>query len=388
MIEPTATPPRGANGRIDRLTWVVSGLLLIAVFYTLYFGYEFFMPAAAAIILALVLSPVVAALARVRVPRPVGALLVLAILVATLGVGFLQLATPAAEWIENAPRALEELERKLLPVKRSVEQVQEAAQEVEKATQVGPTATTGGRAEPVPVVVSPRSMLDRVFGGFQQTVLHLGFCVVFAYFLLAYADVFQEKLINALPRVQQKKQAMAVTRQIANDVSGYLFAITLINIGLGATVGIGLHLVGLPNALLWGVMVAILNYIPYFGFLVGIAVIFLVGLTNFETLTEALFGPAIYLLCSVIESEFLTPALLGRRLVLNPAIIFLVVVFWGWFWGIAGALLAVPFLIVLKGISNYFAPLATFGELLSGRRTAENGNGAGEPVPEPARRPR
>jgi predicted PurR-regulated permease PerM len=107
----------------------------------------------------------------------------------------------------------------------------------------------------------------------------------------------------------------------------------------------------------------------------------MVGLQNFDTLTQALLGPGIYLLLNGLENQFVTPALLGRRLVLNPAIIFVSVIFWGWFWGIAGALLAVPFLIVIKGISNHFSPLRAFGEVLSGRRNGQAGNGQATVVP-------
>jgi predicted PurR-regulated permease PerM len=366
------TKSRKTNGRVDGLTWVVSALLVVAVFYSLYFAYEFFMPLAVGIVLALVLSPVVGFASRWRVPRTISSALVLAALVAILVTTFAQLAQPATQWIEQAPTLLTTIERKLMPVKRGVEQVKEAAEGVEKATEVAPKP---GAEAPVAVVVKPPSMLSRLFGGFQRTVLHLGICIIFAYFLLAYADVFQEKLINTLPRVQQKKQLLAVVQQVERDVSSYLFAITLINIGLGVTVGLGMHLLGLPNAALWGVMAFLLNFIPYFGLAVGLTVVFLVGLTNMETLSEALIAPGIYLLANGIENQFITPSLLGRRLLLNPAVIFVMVIFWGWFWGIAGALLAVPILIVLKGISNYFAPLNAFGELLSGRRAADNGDG-------------
>jgi predicted PurR-regulated permease PerM len=371
------TEPAGkADRRLELVAWAAGGLLLIAIFFALYVGYDFFMPFAGGIVLALVLSPIVGFLARHRVPRTVGAFLVLALIVTGLTGAFVQLAAPTADWIQNAPRILSQIERKLLPVKRSVENVKEAAEDIEKAAQVG--GQSNSRTAPVPVTISPPSMLARIFGGFQSTVLHLGICVIFAYFLLSYADLFQEKIIESMPRVQQKRQVLAVTKQIESDVSGYLFAITLINITLGLGVGIGMHLIGLPNAALWGVMAAVLNFIPYFGLAVGLLVVFIVGLQNFETFTEALAGPGIYLLLNGLENQFITPSLLGRRLLINPAIIFVCVIFWGWFWGIAGALLAVPFLIVLKGIANHFAPLHAFGELLSGRSNGPNGNGNGK----------
>jgi predicted PurR-regulated permease PerM len=363
------TKARKTNGRVDGLTWAVSALLVIAVFYSLYFAYEFFMPFAVGIVLALVLSPIVGFASRYRIPRTLSSALVLAALVAILATAFMQLAQPATQWVEDAPKLLSTIERKLLPVKRGVEQVKEAAENVEKATEVAPKA---GTEAPVSVVVKPPSILSRLFGSFQRSLLHLGICVIFAYFLLAYADIFQEKLINTVPRIQQKKQVLAVVQQVERDVSSYLFAITLINLGLGLAVGFGMYALGLPNAALWGAMAFLLNFIPYFGLAVGLTIVFLVGLTNMETLGEALIAPGIYLLANGIENQFITPSLLGRRLLLNPAVIFVCVIFWGWFWGIAGALLAVPILIVIKGASNYFEPLNAFGELLSGRRPTDD----------------
>jgi len=359
---------------VGGLTWAVSGLLVIAAFYTLYFAYDFFMPFAGGIVVALVLSPIVSFLCRFHIPRTLSAAVILAVLVVSFSSAFIQLAGPAAEWIQTAPTLLSNVERKLLPIKKSVQDVKKAAAEVEKAADVTPDK---GKSAPMAVMVTPPSMLTRFVGGFQHTVLHLGICVIFAYFLLSYADVFQEKIIDASPRVQQKKQILAVTEQIERDVSGYLFAVTLINVGLGVSVGVAMHLIGLPNAPLWGVMAAVLNFIPYFGLVSGMGVVFIIGLQNFDTLSQALLGPGIYLLLNGLENQFLTPSLLGRRLLLNPAVIFVNVIFWGWFWGVAGALLAVPFLIVLKGICNHFAPLNAFGEFLSGRRAGENGNANG-----------
>jgi predicted PurR-regulated permease PerM len=366
-------PGGKADRRLEAIAWSAGGLLLIAVFFALYLGYDFFVPFAGGIVLALVLSPIVGFLARHRIPRMLGAFFVLAAIVAGLTGAFLQLAAPAADWIQNAPRILSQVERKLLPVKRSVENVKEAAEEVEKAAQV--SGQSNSKTAPVPVTVTPPSMLVRILGGFQRTVLHLGICIIFAYFLLAYADVFQEKIIDALPRVQQKRQMLAVVQQIETDVSSYLFAIALINGALGLGVGIGMQIIGLPNAALWGVMAAVLNFVPYFGLAVGLTVVFIVGLQNSDTFAQALVGPGIYLLLNGLENQFVTPSLLGRRLLINPAIIFVSVIFWGWFWGIAGALLAVPFLIVIKGIANHFTPLHAFGELLSGRSNGNNGNG-------------
>ncbi len=351
----------GARAR----TIALVGLFVLAFFAALYAASEFFIPVVAASILALVLTPAVAALRRLHLPAPLASFLVVTAAVAAVSFSFLRLAAPAATWLEEGPGVYYELRDKLLPVQRQVAQVQEAAKKVEKATDL-----SGGGSKPLVVAVKGKGILGGVLDHAQRTVLGLAVCVVLTFFLLASGDLFREKLIHAMPRLQQRREVSAMSREILQDVSNYLFSITLINFGLGATVAAGLYLIGMPNPVLWGVMVAMLNYVPYFGLAVGLGVIFLVALTHFDMVWGAAMAPAIYLVANGIENQFVTPSLLGRRLELNPPAIFVWVVFWSWFWGIAGALLAVPILIVLKGVCNHCGPLAALGDFLNGRPAA------------------
>ncbi len=361
----------GARAR----TVAVVGLFVLASFAALYFGADFFIPVVAGLVLSLVLSPAVAGLGRARIPTPVASFLVVAAMVAAVSFAFARLAEPAATWLEEGPSVYRELRDKLLPVQRSVEQVQKAAQDVEKATNL-----SDDKNRPLVVAVKGKGLLAGMLDGVQRTAVGLLVCVVFTFFLLASGDLFQGKLIGALSRVQHKREVAAMSAEILHDVSNYLFSVTLINLGLGATVAVGLYLIGMPNPLLWGVMVAVLNYVPYFGLVIGLAIVFMVALTHFDTLWGAAIAPAIYLVANGIENQFVTPALLGRRLELNPPVIFIWVVFWGWFWGVAGALLAVPILIVLKGVCNHYTPLAALGSFLNGRQPRER-RGPPQPVP-------
>src|SRR6185436_11867188 len=111
--------------------------------------------------------------------------------------------------------------------------------------------------------------------------------------------------------------------------------------------------------------VGVLNFVPYVGPLTSQIVLLLVGVITFDSLPHALVAPGVYFAIDVVESNFITPAILGRRLELNPVMIFLAVAFWTWLWGVAGALLAVPLLAVLKIVCDAFEPLQPIGELLS-----------------------
>jgi len=115
---------------------------------------------------------------------------------------------------------------------------------------------------------------------------------------------------------------------------------------------------------LWGVIAGVFNYVPYVGPLVVVVVLTLVGFMSFDDLGRSLLPPVVYFGIDAVEGYLVTPALLGRRLSLNPVVIFLAVIFWGWLWGVGGALLAVPMLAMFKIFCDEVQPLAAIGEFL------------------------
>jgi predicted PurR-regulated permease PerM len=120
----------------------------------------------------------------------------------------------------------------------------------------------------------------------------------------------------------------------------------------------------MPNAMMWGALAAIVNYIPYFGPIAGILVVAVAGLLSFDTLVRGLLPAAIYLCWHVLEADLFTPFLLGYRFRLNPVIIFVALMFFAWLWGIVGGLLAMPILVTLKVICNRLPALQSVGDLL------------------------
>ena len=150
------------------------------------------------------------------------------------------------------------------------------------------------------------------------------------------------------------------------EISRYLFTVTLINIAFGIVTAVGMAITGMPNPALWGVAAALLNFIPYIGALTGLIMVSIVAILSFATIGEALIPPAIYLGCHILEGQFLTPIILGRRLELNSVAIFITLALWSWLWGIVGAIIAVPLLVCIKVFCDHFDGLTSFGEFLSG----------------------
>ena len=344
----------------------VQGLLLLAVVYTLYFAAEFLVPVFAAIILQLLLMPAVRFAARYHIPEPVSAAMIVLALVGILALGFISLSGPVANWADRMPEIADELKFKLRELREPVETVQEVSKQVEEVTSVAPDST-----DTPTVQIETPGLLDRLFSSMQTIGIQLTAMLVLLYFMLAVGDLFIEKLLKAMPRLSDKKRALTIARQVEHDVSTYLGTTTLINVGFGVAVGLGLWAIGMPNPHLWGIIAAGLNFVPYFGAIVGMALLLIAALLNFPTLGTALIAPAIYFGANIVESQFVTPAVLSRRLTLNPVVLFLAVAFWGYVWGVPGALMAVPLLVALKALCDHVERLTAIGEFLGGRTNGD-----------------
>lgn len=360
---PTGEPPNvhrlaslfGENADARHISLV--GLFILAVLYTLHLAQAFILPIVLAILLDFLLSPIVRALRRARIPEPVGAAIVMLGLVGALVVGGWYLSGPAAAWLARAPESLATIEAKLETLRAPVEQVSEAAKQVEEATAVGEEGTPQ-------VEVKGPSLISQVFGG--TTALLSAATVVFflTYFLLAVGDLFLQKLVAVLPQFRDKKTAVSIARATEAQISSYLFTATLINAGVGVFTAVVLWLVGMPNPILWGVLAAVLNFVPYVGALTNTVILSLAALLTFESVARALVVPGVFVLINVLEGNLITPLIHGNRMRLNTVAMFIGFVFWWYLWGIPGAIMAVPLTAAIKITCDHIESLAPVGEFL------------------------
>ncbi len=335
----------------------LTGLFILAVFYTIYFMRSILLPIVLALLLSYLLRPIVRALAQLKIPLPVGGAFILIGLLALVGSGISALATPTVEWLEKAPAGLAELQYKLLPLKKSMAQVTQASGEIEKL------AATNAETKTVEVKRHPIS--EMFFMRTPEFIASAVLLTILLYFLLVYDQVFIAKLVKLLPTLSDKKTAVAIAQDIESQVSRYLFTITAINACLGLAVGTAVGLLGLRNPVMWGVMVALLNFVPYLGALTGIICMTIGAALSFDSLGYALIFPVVYLAFGVLEGSFITPGVMGRSLTLNPVIILLSLTFWGWMWGIVGIILAVPILAAFKIFCAHIKPMEPLAEFLS-----------------------
>ena len=338
----------------------LTGLFVLAVFYTMYFMRAMLLPLVLALLLSYLLTPLVRALGRIRISPPLGAALVLLSLIGLLAYGISFLSEPAAGWLEKAPYSLHQLQQKLLPLKKPIEKVAQATGEIDKLT-----APAEPLAKTQTVVVKRSAFAEAFFTQGPEFVASAVVMFILLYFLLAYDGVFLNKIIRVTPRLGDKKRAVSIMREIESQISRYLLTITLINIGLGIAVGTTVHFLGLRNPIMWGAMVALLNFVPYLGALTGIICMTLGAVLSFDSLGYAMIFPASYLIIAILEGNFITPWVLGRSLTLNPILILIALAFWGWMWGISGMILAVPILATFKIFCDHIEPMAPVSEFMS-----------------------
>ena len=366
--EDKATQPNTIK-MAKRSNFFLRGLFVLAIFYTLYFAREIVLPIVLAILLSLILSPAVGLFKRLRIPEPLGAAIVVASLVCVLGFGVYALIEPASEWIEKAPDTVKDIESKLSGVKQSVQAVSKAADKVEEITRV--EAKSAVRAQ----VITPKpTLVSRLLTGTQSLLVSAASTLVLLYFLLASGDMFLRKLVRVLPRLKDKKDAVEIARTIQSDMARYLFTITCINCALGAATAIAMYMLEMPNPVLWGVMVAIFNFVPYVGAGTSLIILTAAAFVTFDELSHIVLVPAVFFSLTVLEGQILSPILTGRSLTLNPVVIFVSMLIWGWLWGIVGALMAVPILMTFKVCCDHIEGLAFISEFLSGRSVEPEGH--------------
>lgn len=320
----------------------VIGLFVLAIGYTLYFAAGLLVPLAFATFLNILLSPLVRRMERVGIAPRVSAALVMLALVGIVGTTIATLAEPAERWLAEAPKTVRDLKTQVLDTKGKLAEIQELAEEVEEIASVNTSNKTQS------VIVEGPSMLEDLLGGLPYMITGAAVVVFLTYFLLASGDSMLRRLTRCARTWSSRRRIVTVAREIQNDLSVYLGTVTIINVLLGAAAALIMYLLEFPNPVLWGTMIGALNFAPYVGALASILVITVVGLTSYDTVAAGLTVPFLILLLTTLEGQLITPSVLGNRMSLNPTVVFISVLIWGWLWGVAGALMAVPIMTSMK----------------------------------------
>ena len=338
-------------------------LLALALLYTLYVAKSLLMPIVVALLFALLLSPLVTLGKRFHVPRTLSALFLLAMIGGPFSLLVIELAAPAQKWLARLPQLSAQLTEELDALSETLRPpaAREPAPEQQETgfSFFGLFADDDETPPAAEKSAGDSALSQRVMqGGVEIVVSILGAAplllaqfftgVILVLFLLVFGPRLYNSFVDIFPMVRDKRRATLLVGRVQKELSRYIVTVSLINTLLGLVTGSALWILGVEDALLWGALVGLLNFAPYVGPLVGIGILCLAGVSQYGLSFASLLPAGIYFGFNLLESQFLTPMVLGRHMRLNPLVLILWLLVWGWLWGPVGVLLAVPLLVCLK----------------------------------------
>ena len=344
---------------------VATGILIVALIYLFYLARDFLVPVTLAFFIAITFRPLIRWLSVRGIPAwGTASALATAILVGGLSAGYF-VSGPVTGWIEHAPEIRQALATKVRGITGTFEHIAKITEDIKEAA-------TPASDEPVTEVVVKEPGFPAVLWLALYPATYAAMftgAVVLSLFLMGSGNLLYEKLLNIMPTLTDKKNALRIVQDVENEVSAYLLLHSAINAGVGITIAVLFYFIGMPSAYVWAFLAFVLNFIPYAGPVGGATLSALLGMVVFDTVGHALLAPVVYTLVVTIENQFISPYVLGRRLELNHVALLLAIAFWGWIWGLSGIVLAVPLLVTLKVFSGHFESLASIGEFLTEAKT-------------------
>jgi predicted PurR-regulated permease PerM len=335
--------------RRDRLLaslTLIAGIgLAIALPFALRAGAEFFLPVTAALVIAIALVPLLEWFERRRVPSGLAALICVVLFLTIANIAVAAILLPATEWVRLLPERIGRIRDTLDPLLKVYASLERFSDRI-----VGEFASSGRGSPRTVTVETPNSMVDLIATSAPHAAIQLFFALLVIFFFLSGWTRMRKRTITTRTSFDGAMTTARVIQQVVDATSLYLGTITLVNIAVGAVVALLVWAIGMDTPLMWGGIVAVLNYVPYLGPIASVILLALGGLMMFPDPWYALLPAASFAAIHLVEANVITPALVGRRLTINPLAILVALSFWAWVWGTTGALLAVPLLIIIKTV--------------------------------------
>ena len=319
--------------------------LMLGLPFALKAGAEFFLPLTAALVIAVALVPVLEWLERRRVPSSLAALFCVLLFLIAANVALAAIIVPATDFFRLLPTRIDRIQDNLQPLLEIYSNLERYANRTLRQI-----ASTPVRQPQTAAVAPPGSILELAATSAPAVIIQFFFAILVVFFFLSGWTGMRRRTITNRASFNGAMATARVIQDVVDDVSAYLGTITFINIALGLIVALALYLIGMPYPLMWGGIVALLNYVPYFGPVIAALLLAIGGLMTFTDIWLALLPPAIMVGLHLVEANAITPLIVGHRLTISPVLILVSLSFWGWVWGTSGALLAVPLLIILQTV--------------------------------------
>jgi predicted PurR-regulated permease PerM len=341
--------------KLLKAVWLVA---IMGVGAVLYFAQDVFIPVAMALFLALLLTPAVDRLCRWRIRRGFAVAIVMCVVFAATAIAINAVWGPATEWLSRAPQTMRKIDPRLQPLREMFERVDAVAERAGRLTQGG-TVVSGK-----PAIVTPVAGESTAIALTKNFIEALTVVPLTLFFLLGGPPLLA-RMGASLSGSEASIKALKLTEAIRTEVGRYFGTVALINIGLGVATALTMYALGMPNAILWGVLTCVFNFVPYLGPIAAFFIIAMAALLTFDELGRAMMVPGAFLVLHLIEGQFVQPLTVGRRFEVNALVILLAVWFGYGFWGIPGMLLATPALVALKVAAQYQPSWRTVRDFLT-----------------------
>ena len=338
----------GDNAKRDRLLaslCLLGGVgLLVALPFALRAGAEFFLPVTAALVIAIALVPMLEWFERRGVPSRLAAALCVFVFLAIAIFAIGSIVFPAIDWVARIPERLPKVRETLDPLLDLYKAFDRFLDRILAQIVIAPEATRTVRIE------TPNSLSGLLTTSAPHILIQLFFALLVIFFFLAGWTAMRKQTIVSRGSFEGALTTARVIQQVVDATSTYIGTITVINVTLGALTALILWQLGMDSPIMWGGIVAVLNYIPYLGPIASALLLFIGGLMTFPDAWSAMVPPAIFVGLHLVEANIITPMVVGKRLTISPLAILISLSFWAWVWGTTGALLAVPLLIIMKTV--------------------------------------
>ena len=369
---PQSEEPLAIRMPVDIRSVALTVLTGLAIVLALQYAQAMIIPIVLGVLISYALEPIVAWIERRRVPRPLGAAVVLVALVASSGWLLYSLRTQGSAIVEQLPEAAKRL-RQIVENDRptassAIQQVQKAATELEKAANAAAPPPPRSGVQRVQVETGPINIGGYVMWGSIGIVAAAGQLVLIlflVYFLLASGDLYRRKLVKIVgPSLADKKLTVQILVEIDRQIEMFLLMQVFTSIVVALATWLAFRALGVEQAAVWGLLAGVFNSIPYFGPVIVTGSTAVIAFLQFGNLRMAIIVAGVALLITSLEGFLLTPWLTSRAARMNAVAIFVGLIFWGWVWNVWGMLLAVPLLMVIKAVCDHVEDFKGIGELL------------------------
>jgi predicted PurR-regulated permease PerM len=319
--------------------WAILGIFFVVAIVALYLGRSVLMPVSAAVVIGITLSPIQRYAEEYRIPRFLSAALIVLLFVGSIWAAIWLAAGPLTEWASKAPELGTAIQDKMRLLDRPLAMMRDLQNALTGAATGVPKQTVA--VEPSPAAIASQAIVI-ITPALTELVVFFGTLL----FLLVGINRMRRQLIVFFSSRDARLTVVRIWRDIEKNLVTYLATVTVINIGLGIATAVMLWLLGFPNPIAFGVLISVMNYLPYIGAAIFVTILFIIGLIALPTVGGALLAPALFVTIATIEGQLITPAIVGHRLTMSPFLVFLALAFWAWLWGPMGAFMATPFLII------------------------------------------